>query len=366
MSETRRAMSSDYMEWAKTRSGARFTLATSGVDNYHLADLNVAIEDLELSGPGGYGYEPLQRRIAAKCDVEPECVVAATGTSMANHLAMAAILNPGDEALIEHPAYELLVSVARYLGANVKRFARKFEDGFGIDAKEVESVISSRTRLIVMTNLHNPSSAFADNDTISEIGEIARSVGARVLVDEVYLEAMFDRAPRSAFHLGEEFVATSSLTKVYGLSGLRCGWALARPELARRMWRLNDLFGVIPVHAAELLSVIAMDNLDRIAASARSRLEANRALLNQFLDSRTDLKAVRAEFGTTSFPKLLRGSVDRLCELLREKYETTVVPGRFFEMDDHFRIGIGGSSETVAAGLERLSAALDEMASYEG
>ena len=93
----------------------------------------------------------------------------------------------------------------------------------------------------MITNLHNPSSAFADEATLRAVGEIARRVGARVLVDEVYLDAAFELAPRSAFHLGPEFVVTNSLTKVYGLSGLRCGWVLAEPELARRMWLLNDL-----------------------------------------------------------------------------------------------------------------------------
>jgi aspartate/methionine/tyrosine aminotransferase len=129
------------------------------------------------------------------------------------------------------------------------------------------------------------------------------------------------------------------------------------------MWRLNDLFGVIPAHAAERLSCIALAHLDRIAAGARSRLEANGELLNQFLSSRDDLKASKLEYGTISFPQLRQGSVDELCALLREKYETSIVPGKFFEMPQHFRLGIGGDSQMLAAGLEGLGAALDEIGS---
>ncbi len=361
MSEARRKITSDYMYWAKTRSRATYNLATSGIDNYSISNFPVALEDLELSGPSLYGYEPLQQRLAAKSGVDLDTVVAATGTSMANHLAMAAVLEPGDEVLIEHPTYELLVSAALYLGANIKRFSRRLEDDFRIDADEIERKITSRTRLVIITNLHNPSSALVENDTLSRVGEIARRVGARVLVDEVYLEAMFDKAPPSSVHLGGEFIVTSSLTKAYGLSGLRCGWVLAAPTLAARMWRLNDLYGVIPAHAAERLSCIALDNLEEIAASARKRLEKNRALLDQFLDSRDDLQALRTEFGTTSFPKLIRGNVDELCALLREKYDATVVPGKFFEMADHFRIGLGGDSGLLATGLERLASALDDL-----
>ena len=355
-----RVMRSEYMEWAKTRSQARFNLASSGLMNYPSSALPLSIEDLALSGQSFYGYEPLQKALATKCDVRPECVVAATGTSMANHLVMATLLEAGDEVLIEHPTYELLIAVARYLGANVKWFTRSFENSFRIDPVEVERQISSRTRLVVLTNLHNPTSALTDDETLKQLGEIARRAGAHVLVDEVYLDAMFDRTPTSAFHLGEEFIVTSSLTKVYGLSGLRCGWVLARPELARRMWRLNDLFGVIPAHAAERLSCLALHHLEHVAAHARGLLEANRELLNSFFNSRDDLDWIEHRFGTVSFPRLRQGNVDELCTLLHEKYETSVVPGRFFEMPQHLRIGIGCESATLAAGLERLGRALDE------
>ena len=365
MNPPRSTMRSAYMEWAKTRSHARFNLAISGVANYPLAELPVRLEDLELSGPSYYGYEPLQRRLAAKCGVPAECVVAAAGTSMANHLAMAATLEPGDQVLIERPTYELLLSTARYFGAEVRRFPRRFEDGFCLDPREVERNLTPHTRLIVLTNSHNPSGALAEEDALRQTGELARSVGARVLVDEVYLDAAFARAPRSAFHLGEHFLSTSSLTKVYGLSGLRCGWVLAAPALAERMWRLNDLFAVIPAHPAERLSVIALDHLDRIAARARALLEANRRLLERFLDSREDLRAVRAACGTTAFPRLERGSVEALCAGLRENYDTSIVPGEFFEMPEHFRIGIGGETQNVAEGLRRLGAALDELAKKE-
>jgi aspartate/methionine/tyrosine aminotransferase len=329
--------------------------------NYPMSLLPVRLEDVELSGPSWYGYEPLQQALAAKCGVSSENVVAAIGTSMANFLAMATILNPGDEVLIEHPAYDPLVSIAYYLGAEVKRFERRFEEGFRVDPSAVEQALTTHTRLIVMTNMHNPSSALVDLDTLRNVGEIARRVGARVMVDEVYLEALFDRPRPYAFHLGNQFITTSSLTKAYGLSGLRCGWILAEPELAKRMWRLNDLFGNIPAHPAELLSVIALANLAAISNRAQTLLQKNRSLLDGFLDSRDDLEAVRPPFGTVVFPRLRQGRVDELCSLLREKYETSVVPGKFFEMPNHIRIGIGCETEMLGGGLERLGAALYEL-----
>src|SRR5205814_1494983 len=127
-----RMKGSAYMEWAKTRAAAKFNLATSGVENYLIKDFPATLEDIELNGPSYYGYGPLQRAIAEKCRVDSDCVVAATGTSMANYLAMAAVLRPNDEVLIELPTYEPLIAVARHLGAEVRRFNRYFENGFRI------------------------------------------------------------------------------------------------------------------------------------------------------------------------------------------------------------------------------------------
>lgn len=362
MTSSRKEIRSTYLEWAKLRSGAKYNLATSGLDGFPLAKLPVRIEDLEISVGGSYGFPQLQERLARKNGVAPECVVAANGTSMANHLAMAAILEPGDEVLIEQPTYEPLLTVAKYLGATVRRFPRRFEDGFELDPREVERQITPRTRLIVVTNLHNPSGARTEDSRLREIGQIARCHGAHVLVDEVYLDACFDPQAQSAFHLGDNFVVTSSLTKAFGLSGLRCGWVLAPQPLAERMWRVNDLFGVIPAHVAELLSVFALDHLKEIEAYARTRLQTNRPILRQFLSSRRDLKAIPADAGTIAFPQLAKGKVDALCQLLREKYDASVVPGHFFEMPDHFRIGIGGKTELLEEGLKRLGKALDEAA----
>jgi len=359
MTAAREVMTSSYMHWAKTKSTARFNLATSGMPNLSIRELRVSLEDLEITD-GGYGYGPLIERIAARYRVAREAIVTAAGTTFANHLAMAALLKPGDEVLFEAPAYEPMLATVRYLGADVKRFTRRFEDGFAVSPEEVERSVSPKTRLIVMTNLHNPSGVLTDDSTLKQIGEIARGVGARVLVDEVYIETLFEASPRTSFHLGNEFVVTSSLTKAFGLSGLRCGWIFAEPELAQRMWLLNDLFAATPVHAGERLSVVALERLSELAGRAKALLDRNRSLLNSFLDTRNDLETVRPEFGTVMFPRVRSGNADQLYRLLREKYETSVVPGAFFELPAHFRLGIAVETDVLQAGLERIGAALDE------
>ncbi len=369
---------SRYMEWAKTRSTARFNLATSGLTNVPMSEFPLQIDELEITG-GGYGYGPLLERIARHTGVPVECIVTAEGTSMANHLAMAAVLAPGDEVVIERPTYGLLPDVARYLGAQVKWIERRFENDFAISLPEMEEAITPATRLVVLTNLHNPTGALLSRETLRAVGELAQREGAHVLVDEVYLEMLFDRtswtngssslrsdSPRrdqnqTSFSLGENFVVTSSLTKAYGLSGLRCGWILAAPQLARRIWLLNDLFAASSAHPAERMSVMAFDYLAQFRKRACTLLTNNRALLNAFLESRTDLEYFVPPAGSIVFPRLQRGNPDRFFQLLREKYETSVVPGEFFGLPRHFRLGLGGETANLRAGLERLGAALDEF-----
>lgn len=368
-----RVRSSEYMLWAKTRSQARFNLATSGLRAFPLRDLGIFLDDLELVGPSWYGYEPLHEALARKAGVGRESIVATIGTSQANHLVMAALLDPGDEIVLERPVYDLIENLALHLGAEVRSFERKAEEGFRLDPEAVRRAVTPRTQLIVLTDLHNPTGARASEGELSEVGAIAREVGAKVLVDEVYREMLWVEGERDepgtgvsrpSYHLGPEFVTTSSLTKAYGLNGLRCGWIVADPDLAARCWRLNDLFTVIPAHAAERLSLLCLERLDRIADRGKELLATNRPLLDAFLDGRDDLEAFRPGIGTVVFPrwKGARGlGVEPLADLLRSKYETTIVPGHFFGLPDHFRLGIGGDTEELAAGLERLGSALDDF-----
>jgi aspartate/methionine/tyrosine aminotransferase len=318
--------------------------------------LRISIADLDLDGASHPRYAPLREAIARRYGVSTDQVVAADGTSMANFLAMAALISPGDEVVIEHPTYELLIGAASFLGADIKRFERKAQDAFRLDPASVRGAMSERTRLIVITNLHNPSSALASEDELRAIGEL----GVPVLIDEVYLDSAVPPRP-SAVHLGPEFVCTNSLTKVYGLSGLRCGWILAEPELAERMWRLNDLFGVNQAHPAERLACIAFDRIDEVIGGNPQMLGRNRQLWNEFVASRDDLDCMPAEHGITTFPRWSGGDTERLEALLRDRYETSVVPGRWFEMPEHFRVGFGLPTADLAEGLNRLGSALDEL-----
>ena len=353
-------MHSAYMEWAKLQSFARFNLATSGMTSLPMSALDVKLEQLEINGPDNYGYEPLLRAIAERYRVPQECVVSAMGTSLANYLALAATTEPGDEILVEQPTYDPILGAARYLGLEIKRFQRPAAKNFDVDLDDLARNLSPRTRLIALCNLHNPTGAMVSDSVLREVARLAKKSGAYVLVDEVYREMLFESDPRSAFHIDpERFVITNSLTKAYGLSGLRCGWVLAPPHIAKHIWHINDVHGSTYPHVPELLSTVAFAKLPEISAQMKTLLDANRVLLRDFLASRDDVEYFWPDFGTVVFPKLKHGTASGLCSLLRREFDTTVVPGDFFESPDRFRIGVGMPTESVRESLEQLGRGLD-------
>lgn len=360
MTQIRSGAGSRYMQWAKLISTAKYNLATSGMMNLPLSALGVTLEQLEINGPTIYGYAPLMKAVAARYTVPQESVVSATGTSFANYLALAAATEPGDEVLIEQPTYDPILGAARYLGLGITRFHRKAENDFAVDIAEVERNFTPRTRVIVLCNLHNPSGASTSNSVLSELARLAGKNRGYVMVDEVYREMLFAAEPQTAFHIDpERFIVTSSLTKAYGLSGLRCGWILAPQALAERIWHIHDVHAATYPFMTEYLSVRALARLPDIASAMKSLLDENRSMLQSFLASRDDLEFFWPEYGAIVFPRLKHGNLTELSSLLRSEFDTSIVPGEFFEMPDHFRIGVGLPSEDVRAALEQLQRGLD-------
>ncbi|MFN0108187.1 MAG: aminotransferase class I/II-fold pyridoxal phosphate-dependent enzyme [Blastocatellia bacterium] len=351
-----------YMTWAKRQASAKYNLANSGILGCDLNDLTIALEDVAVNGANHEGFAPLKELIAAKYAVTPDNVVTAQGTSMANFLAMATLIERGDEVLIEQPTYEPMLAALVYLGAEVKRFSRSFENGYQIDLNELQRLVTPRTRLIVITSPHNPSGVAINNNTMKQVGELAKSVGARVLVDEVYRDILFEDAESCVAALGDQFITTSSLTKSYGLSGLRCGWILCSPDLAERMRRMNDLFGAVGSVPSDTLSVAAFRQLEKLEARTRAMIEPNIKLVHSFLREHADwLECVVPPRSMIVFPRLKHhADSESLHDQLRE-LDTSIVPGKFFESPRHFRLGFAVKPEDVEIGLQNLSKVLRQL-----
>jgi aspartate/methionine/tyrosine aminotransferase len=353
-----------YMRWAKTRPRVTYDLAASGLIAVTTEELlgDVAAKDaFALSGPNDEGLLPLREAIAARYGVTAASVAIGSGTSGANFQACLGLLEPGDDAVIETPGYDPLFAAARAAGANVVLFSRSWDRGFALDPDAVRAALTPRTKLIVVSNAHNPSGAVASAEALAQIGVMAGAIGARVLVDEVYAEAQYHDGPppAAAARLGPAFVSTNSLTKAYGLAGLRCGWVVAEPALAERIRVARDIIDGSGAFVAERLALTAFERLDRLRARAQQILAGNLALVREMAASHPRLEWLEPGGGTTAFPRV-RGLADTsaFVDRLIAEHDTIVVPGHFFQAPSHIRIAFGGRREMITEALRRLDRAL--------
>ena len=350
-----------YLEWARSHGNIKYSLALSGVPPIDVNLLSPSVDDFTMVADNEYGWQPLVGRISQRYRVHPDNVVLAHGASMANHLACAALAEPGDHVVIEWPVYDPLVAVPRYLDCEVSFVERRAEDRYALDVASVARAVTPRTRLVILSNLHNPTGAAVDRAALESLAQLAESHDFNVLVDEVYLEWMYgaetDSEIRSAINISPRFVTTRSLTKVFGLAALRAGWILADAPLATRMRRLNGLFASSMSHPAERLAARAFDHAETLLDKQRKRVGKNRSIVDKFIAAQPMLSWIPPVAGTVGFVRLDGGDVDGLVERLEAK-DSLVVPGRFFGVDDHFRLGFGMEQGHLEEGLKQLSLAL--------
>jgi aspartate/methionine/tyrosine aminotransferase len=356
----------DYIRWAKEHPPARINLARSGVELCPPRLLGLRARDLVVNLPVRDGYAPLRDAIARRYRVRREQVFTVSGgTTFADWFAAAIALEGarrGDEVIVERPAYEPLLRLAESFGMRIRRFDRRLVNDYRIDADAFASLITPRTRLAMVSNLHNPSGARIDQTTLRAMGSALAAQGAHLLVDEVYVECLFGKTTESAVHAGPNVIAANSLTKAYGLDGLRAGWLLGPPPLIQRAWNMQDLLANNGVAPGEQLALAAFKHLPAVRAHAHKTLDPNLVRVRRFFAAEPRLKAFVPSGGNVVFPRL-PNAIDSavFSDHLLRRYSTLVVPGRFFEARRHFRISFGCAPALLERGLANISKALDDF-----
>jgi aspartate/methionine/tyrosine aminotransferase len=356
-----------YLYWAKTRPPALIDLAGSNLLACTLEDLPGVRDAVDLAARNDNGYEPLVDAIARHYGVASDRVATATGCSGANFLAIAALVGAGDHVLVERPTYDPLIGACRLMGAEVHRFDRRFENGYAIDLDDLARHLTARTRLIVVTTPHNPTGTGLAAETLAGLGAVAARTGALVLIDEVYLDAasiIHDEPPtsRSAARMDGPFVVTNSLTKSYGLAGLRCGWAIAAPTVAERLRRARDIIDNAGPAPSDRLGAHAFSALPQLAARARQILADNVDRARDFFAAHSRLEVSHLPRASVTFPRL--AGTDDAGAFVRhalDRHGVALAPGTFFEAPAHFRISLAGAPELLARGFDKLAQALDEQ-----
>ncbi len=351
---------SPYITWAKQHHQVRYNLASSGVTTPTLETLGVTPDDFALTEEHEEGWPPLIDRIAFRYGVSGASVALAQGTSMANHMVFALCLEPGDHVVIERPCYEPLHVVPSMFHAEIDFFERPRDEKFRVDVHRIEQKLMPHTRLVVLSNLHNPTGQLMTPQDLQGLGELAMDRDFHVLIDEVYLEWLAADGVTTAAGLSPRFITTRSLTKAYGLDAVRAGWILAEEETASRLRRIMDLYSVKMVHASERLALRAFDAAENILGPLAKRLDAHRKLVHAFVEADEALSWVRPVAGSVGFvywKDATQEEMDRLIAALLER-DALVAPGKFFGAPGAFRLGYGMETDRLEAGLERLGEAL--------
>ena len=285
-------------------------------------------------------------------------MIGATGATSAMAMAMAAFVAPGDHVVVEAPAFDLLPALAQAAQAKITPLPRRAPD-FAIDLEELRALVRPETRLILLTQVHNPSGAILDRATLRAIADIAAQVGARVLIDEVYADFA---DVGSAVGVSDVFVSAGSLTKVQGLFALKCGWAVASKANIAAIQAANPQGDLGVSKLAHAIGALVLEDMAPFDAHWRGVLAAARPVLLGHAARMAADGLILGEppaFGCMYFPKVVGVSDTlELASWLWAAEQIVVAPGDFFGQPGHIRIGFGGEAAALDEGLARLHAAL--------
>jgi aspartate/methionine/tyrosine aminotransferase len=353
-----------YMRWAKRRltSYAPMNLGMSGVAGVTSDDVPVALAMPYWAPEGEYGDPELRAAIAAREGVPPAHVLVSAGSSLANFLVYLAEAR-GAHVAVESPGYEALLRLPEAVSGTASAFRRDPARGWRVDPASLRAAVSLRTRLIVVTDLHNPSGVRLHPDDLALLLAEAHRVDAAVLVDEVYRELDLEPRPTAARPNGrpvDRVIVTNSLTKAHGLGGLRIGWILASPDRIERMTQWNDL--VCPAHPVPSIAIAKayLKQADARVATNRERAAAQLELADAWVRGRRDVSWTKPHGGISGFLALRPGSDgDAFAEHALGKHGLVVIPGSFFQARDHVRISYGLPLPDLDRALGVLGDALD-------
>ena len=355
-----------YLAWAHRHiSGepAPYSLAASTAPHLAPEDLGVDLDGLAWTSPSSQGLPELAEALGARYGIPRERILLTAGCTMANYLVAVACLRPGDAALVETPAYEPLARVAQAVGARVARLRRRPEDGYRLRPARLDRALErTGARLVILTNLHNPTGRSLPAEDVQALGGVARRRGARVLWDEIYREGLPEPPPPAAVLDPEASVSTASLNKVYGLAALKVGWAFAPKAVVRRARQVADYFYPANPPLMEQLALRAVLRLDQLRPRSLELSARNRELAAAWMAGRPDLEWSQPEGGFVGFARLRRADLDShlLKARLARDGRTLVAPGHHFGDPRGFRVGLGvADEETLRAALHALGEALD-------
>lgn len=346
--------------WLMENGSVEINMASSSVAAMNLSNIGSIDTDFSL------GYDSsIQEDLVGYVERIYEgdtSITLSPGAQMGNFLTYSSLFERGDEVLVESPGYEPLWTAVENMGCRVKKIHRRYEDGYGIDLERLKETISKDTKGIVLTNPHNPSGVFLSFDELKGLYEIAEDNNLWLIVDEIYRDFIEDSS--SAVDLGPNVVATTSLSKVYGLGGLRMGWIASTDEaLIDKIDELKIKINLMNSTLSEKVTIQLLERRDSILDKIRKEAENGRDLVRGWVHGSHAVDWVEPDPGIISFPRL---DIDISAEefaIEARKHGVLVAPGEYFteggELTDHIRLTFGKGFSSVAEGVRRLTRVLE-------
>ncbi len=314
------------------------------------------------------GTPQLRERISALYPGStPDNLLVTTGAAEANFIAVWTLLEPGDELVLMLPNYMQIWGIAKSMGVTVKPFHLREDRRWAPDMDELAQAVTERTRVIAVCNPNNPTGRILTEGEMDGIVAAADRVGAWLLSDEVYAgaERLDVKETPSFWGRYDKVLVQQSLSKAYGLPGLRIGWIVTRPEMRDALWRRQEYTVIGPAYLSDRLAQIALEPEKRAAILRRTRDYIRRGypVLEEWMADHGDtFSLVPPEAAAIAFVRYnLDVNSSELVERLIREQSVLIVPGDHFGLDHHLRISFGLPHDTLRGGLARIDRLVSQL-----
>lgn len=355
-------------DWFDTyQYDVEFDIGESAVKYLRFGDLNLNLNTLPLRYGYHKGRPDLRAVIAGQyAGLNSENIIVTTGASEANFAVVSALVKPDDHVIIEHPTYPSLYEVPRSLGCDVTLFPLKYEDRFQLDVDGLLKQIRRNTKLITLTHPNNPTGAMLPESDLKRIVQAAEHYGVYLMVDETYSELAFEKKLPLAATLSNRVISISSMSKCYGLPGIRIGWlATQSDEILKTVLAVREQVTIANCAVSEEIAFNVLKNKDDFLSKAKTHIWNNLKMVSDWINLRNDIGWVPPEAGVVALPRIIAPGVteyEAIYRALMDTYKTFVIPGRCFELDNSFfRLGFGGTSDELKVGLQNFNLILNEF-----
>lgn len=339
-----------------------YDIGESGIKYLNLNTLDLDLRSLGLRYGYHTGNPQLRTLISEQYEgFSPDQIAVTTGSSEANFAIIASLVDMTDHIVVEHPNYPSLYEVPRSLGFPHDLFPITYEENFEPNLAKLQKLFKKGTRLVTLTHPNNPTGSVISEKTLREVIELVESHDAYLLHDETYRELCFDKPPPPAAILSDRAISMTTMSKAYGLPGIRIGWVAGPRQIIESVRAVREQITICNSVLSEAIASFALKQRDSILKNTRSRVQRNFEILKEWMARQDLLEWVEPKGGVVAFPRLKDAmSTEELCRLLVTKYRTFSIPGYTFGMDKHLRIGFGGDTDELNEGLARLKQAMEE------